>query len=221
MKIALILSGQIRCFEKCFPTHKKFLLDVLKCDVFCHFWDTADLKPNIRAAVSQDRIPDYIHIKNDSLLKERILDSYRPKNYIIEPQIQFNGLLFNFRIVSMFYSMMKSYELCREYGNYDCIIRARTDLFFKQPIVEEWFDCLDFIYCNRFESNSCCDMFAIGSSDLMDTYFDCYNYIKDNKFKGNDYGPERLLTEVLKVNSIPIKYIDEWHQIHSFFCLER
>lgn len=155
MKTALVVSGQVRCFEKCSESQRKFLIDDLNADVFCHFWDTADLKPNVHAVVSQSRIPDYIHLKDDELLKQNIVDFYRPKNYIIEPQINFNNNKFGFRTTSMYYSMQQAYFLCKEYGYYDCVIRCRTDLNILQPFLEEWFDDLNYIYCHEFGYGYC------------------------------------------------------------------
>lgn len=64
-------------------------------------------------------------------------------------------------------------------------------------------------------------MFAFGPMKYMDIYYDTYNYLCDDLFKGNDYGPECLLTENLKVNNVPIKYIDKWYGHGSFYRLER
>ena len=170
MKIALILSGQVRCFEKCSDSQKKFLIDDLNADVFCHFWDTADLKPNIRSVVSKERIPDYIHLKDDNNLKNKLLSLYKPKKYIIEPQVKFNNTRFSFRMISMYYSMQKAYLLCREYGFYDCIIRCRTDLFFQKPFLIEWLNNLHYVYCLEFGNGYCQDTFAFGPMKYMDIY---------------------------------------------------
>ena len=147
MRFALILSGQVRCFDRCFPTQKKFLIDALECDVFFHFWNTSDLKNNIRRMVSRDKIPDYEHLRDNSVLTNRLINLYNPKEYIIEDQIKFDcSSYLEFRFTSMFYSMLQAYNLCKAYGNYDCIIRARTDLFFKSYIYYKWIDNLNNIY---------------------------------------------------------------------------
>lgn len=78
MKVALSLSGQFKCFDKCGESQKKYLLDILNCDVFCHFWDTADLKPSSRPSFGFSNYINKIKINSQlSCLKKTNHNCYR------------------------------------------------------------------------------------------------------------------------------------------------
>jgi len=141
MKVALCLSGIVGGtngkngrgddidFALCSDCYKEYVIEPNNCDVFLHSWSVEH--------------------------EERLIDLYKPKSWIFEPQIDFYAGLDEeivekarqnkHRFQSKWYSVVQSLLLMKEYGKYDCVIISRFDLMFLETLDISKFN-LNYIY---------------------------------------------------------------------------
>ncbi len=200
MRVALCLSGQARFLPLSVEKLKWGVLEKNPdVDVFLHTWFSEDQagKNYSSAQPAQDSVVGTAHPDTVRILLER----YKPKKYVIEPQREFpiartlpsppeanqEGLM------SMFYSMWKANQLKQEYEDehafqYDCVIRTRYDL--------AYYDQLDLSLFNiqqlqraiwipetfqeiRQGTRTLSDVFAMSTSENMDAFCGTYpNYVQ-------------------------------------------
>lgn len=84
MKIALCLSGQPRFVEKAFPNVYENLMRGYDVDVFVHSWTDENKNYQFR----NDGI--WKNVTQDTNIKNKILDLYKPKKYLFESPKTFN-----------------------------------------------------------------------------------------------------------------------------------
>ena len=196
MKVAVVFSGQLRHIKESSYNILKNLINLYDTDVYAHlWWDDSMIGKQIHHEFN-DVFEDKDYVKE-------FIDIYRPKNIIIEKQIQFNlehmqldnkiGLNHDqakaafFRIKSQYYSLKVAYSLINNPLQYDYIIRMRTDSFISNPI-----NLLNLPYPNLLyvQSGRCagadrkyCDWFAIGDPTNIEKYCNFYDiyekYFKD------------------------------------------
>ena len=224
-KYAVCLSGRPYGLLECADSIKRCLIEPNNADVFIHAWHNPELEgtryrahPQFPGLVPKDGI-------------NKILDTYQPKAYIIEPQKDFSteGIdstyqpgdkYFVWAIQSMLYSIRESINLCLDsYTNltspYAGICRSRMDLFYKTPIL---FDSLDLTKLNLFddakhEPGACNDHFAVGDRKVMEAYADVYPEIYKMYAYGTPWCNEVFLGRWMKWNKIEKKHIPvEYYQ---------
>jgi len=225
MKIALCLSGQVRCFEKCWPTIYAYVIKPLNCDVFFHTWEKGDLKPGLADSfISQDRpIPEYPTL--DYNYMQMLLDKIKPKSHLIQKQVEFNidnitslwepGI--TFRIFSMYYSIAQSMALVSnyEFNNnfvYDCVIRCRFDCLFRKPLNIEDYD-LKYIWAPQFHEINIGDQIAISGSANMKIYSLMFNHLSHFL---HFCGPEESISNFLRLMGVQFRYLP-----NDLYFLER
>ena len=208
MKIALCLSGQSRRNETIWNQLQKQFVAKFNSDVFIHTWTEWAHDKNRKQW--QDQKLDYTKswIKHKGATnKEKIVEIFNPKKIIVEEQIcsykDKNWLnLLDIQSVSpltstsMYYSIMKSHELMREYEkenniNYDITIRCRFDLNIENTNIpfgqckenEIWIP-------KKHDAGGLNDRFAFGTPHTMDIYaqtyckiFDVYEWCKERQDK--------------------------------------
>lgn len=146
-KIAIQLYGHLRTFDKTAQTLQKYIIDAnpnIEFDIFIHTWDELD---------SVQKMPHYEKgntFAGKTLTEEqrqKVLDLYKPKKIIIEPQIELTSeqkdivtssnydmkLATVFRNISHTFcsvnTLRQKYE--KETGNqYDLVIVTRPDIIF-------------------------------------------------------------------------------------------
>jgi hypothetical protein len=196
MKIALCLSGGLRNFKDTYYSFKHFLLDEYEVDVFFYGLENKE----------------GVDINTKDLVR-----LYNPKKYKINNTEFYNSIHCKYNIPSSFYgfyNVLKCNELKSLYENenefkYDIVIRSRTDYFWfryltdeeiflsKSNIItpEEW----SFKGVNYFARS---DIFAMGSSKLMDEYSNLFNRL-DEYCNSITFHPESLCGYHLLKNNIP------------------
>lgn len=193
MKTALCMYGKIGGrtgkdglgksidFVKCFESIKKHIIDINNCDVFMHNWN-----------------PEHMI---------RLLDLYKPKKFIIEPQIKFKTTLKyptekrdEFICKSRWYSHKKVLEIKNLYEEsygfkYDWVMVCRYDLNF---FLDFNFSELKkgFLYASHFndwgykgkepnrdnrtiKERRFLDMWFIASSEFMDKFAGLYDRLDE------------------------------------------
>jgi hypothetical protein len=159
MKVALLLSGQLRKFPEAFATWKDWLLpQVTDTYYFCSM--PAATQPQVR-----DLIPDamggYCH------------DFQIPKRDVIPLQ----DLEHAQAMESQWWKVQQCSYLLTDH--YDLVVRMRPDLIFAPGTRLDLASFNPhFIHVPKlFSWGGYCDELAIGGQDIMDTYCDFYNHL--------------------------------------------
>jgi hypothetical protein len=195
MKSALLLSGELRDFEYCWESIKKYMCDPFDTDVYIHTWT----KPTNCARYMQ--APAFVDMSPVDFIESVV----KPKNYLME---DYDSNWYDHRrpifrtAAPMYYSVWKSYQLIKDSGiDYDIVIRTRMDNEHYDYIGEEYInkaindDVLfveatsskDYLCLEPDGSQSWCrsnlphvpDTFAFGNMKNMEAYSDLYPNIDD------------------------------------------
>lgn len=220
MKIALVLSGQIRHLKKGYEFIYKNLMEGYEVDVFIHAWHNKEKDGENFSSWWVGT-----HNKEDDVLS---LEIYKPKKYIIEPQKDFDNKTYNankfegsYRInatLSMFYSIKEANKLKKEYEKelnfkYDIVVRCRFDFCILTKVNYEKFKYKDFIYfidnCSHEPSVCMNDHFAFSNSDYMDIYSNTFDSIENIYYNhGTAFNPEIFLgRHIRNINKLPVSNI--------------
>ena len=178
--VALILSGQLRNFEECFPSLEEHILNHNDCHIYMHTYLDTD--------------PEEL---------QRAIELYKPHKLLLE-------------------RAEKDFEVCQTCGperepmhwmwrnvqaafrlippNYDCIVKARYDLSYTQPII---FADYDISVINIPEGANFLggigDLFAFSTPANMEYYCGMIDKIEQYvEEDGIECHPETLLKHHLK-----------------------
>jgi hypothetical protein len=154
MKIAILISGHLRNYEKCYYNLKINLLDLLQehdIDIFFHTWNTINY--TIKDEISEEE-------------KKKIIKLFNPKKYEFEDDLKtrdkiilnknFNNLnllkyCYNSNSIELiksqinqYYGRYKANLLKKEYERetnitYDFVVSTRFDVCFLDPISADYF----------------------------------------------------------------------------------
>lgn len=155
MKVAVVLTGHLRCWKDVFPNFKERVIDRYNPDIFIHTWDEEGWwipgdKQNEKG----------YHESTPKIDRDSIVEAYNPRGLTIESWDNYNnifehrGSLYeNFahrpkNILSMFYKLGRGISLLEDYVSqvgtyYDLVIRMRPDMIFHEDLPE--FD-LNYLY---------------------------------------------------------------------------
>lgn len=199
MKVALVLSGQLRSFKRGYEYLKQNLLDNYDVDVYFHTWSK--------------------NWNND------VLSLYNPKEALIENDGIF-GDYKQYRIVSsshpakntiMMYRSIKYADMLRKNSNinYDWIVRTRFDFALNRKLKLEEFNRTKMYFCDtrqNQEATAVHDQFVIANSEDMSVYSSVYDNIHQYHSEGCVVNGEDLLIYHLAKNNCngknKIEYID-------------
>jgi len=221
MRSALIISGYLRTFKLNIPNIQVKIFDVL---------DTVDV---------------YIHVTRDENKEDRYLNSsdidkgialinlaLKPVCLLCENNGLFSSNKRENNIINLWLKYYKLNELKKIneslYGKYDLVIKYRPDLnivsdkiFFEEITKDVIYiprnSKIDKSKLLRETDNYICDIFAYGSSSIMDQYFSIYKSIHDLI---KEFGPvsETLMYEFLSRNKIPYRLIDIDYNVLLSLC---
>lgn len=191
MKIAVLLTGMPRYLDR----GKVLMKDFFKnhdVDFFCHAWFDKNKK-------TEDKSWHNSEIKIDENTEEKILEIYKPKKWLIEPQRKFElprDYKYNtswpqpfYIVYSHFYSVRAANLLRLLYEKetntkYDLVVKLRYDLFIGNKIEWEKFDSSKLYLpdnCNTwydlYDDVSFNDMFAFSNPENMNVYCEVFNNI--------------------------------------------
>jgi len=202
VKVALCISGQLRDFDECYPSIKKYILDIYHPDIFACF-DKEDDKVKIKSFINKMN-PIATMLSDDKYTKNVKFEL--PKNTILM-----------FKKIYECNELKKKYEHSNNF-KYDVVIRIRPDLIFRSRLPLELNDndslsiptyygknyMIYFTNMPNFNGYGLCDQLAFGSSRIMDKYSEFYiNYQPDNK---KCKFPENYLKGYINDCKINIKY---------------
>lgn len=199
MKIALVLSGQLRAFQQGYNFIKKNLLDHYDVDVFFHTWS-----------------------KN---WNNKVLELYNPKEALVEDDTVF-GKFNGYKIASdnhparntiMMYRSIRYADMLRQKSdiNYDWIVRTRFDFGLNKKINFEQLNTNKMYFCDTRKNENATtvhDQFAITTPSDMNVYSNVYENIDTYHSEGCVVNGEDLLIWHLNKNNLlgkhKIEYID-------------
>jgi hypothetical protein len=148
MKVAVILTGHLRCWKDVFPNFKERIIDRYDPDIFIHTWDEEGWW------IPGDKQNEKGYFENAPKVSwDEINETYKPKGLIIESWEKYNAL-FEYRgtlfknyahrpknILSMFYKLGCGVRLMEDYVSqtgqfYDLVIRMRPDMLLHEDLPE-------------------------------------------------------------------------------------
>ena len=186
MKLAILLHGHMRSYEKTFSSYKKMLRKLKKqferCDVFLHTWDTKE--PNTK---TWHPIPPDI---NDVITEDTVQNMYTPTKMLLESQIieKPNKTLFGICYEGLKYSAYSAYaanNLKKDFEKennfvYDVVIKIRPDVEFYTDFFLEELQENDCIWtCQQFTKRSAIDVVVFSNSESMNKVCDYYEKFDD------------------------------------------
>ena len=204
MKVAICFSGKFRNnYKKSFESLKRNYLDKYDCDIYFHSWSDPQ--------------------------QEDVINLYRPTNFKIDDQIEFDerGLKCNIwsntsihNSLSQYYSLRQSFLVVKKSKNYDFVIRTRFDINHDNLIYDlnsldknvinlpKWSTCVDPRVCHR----GYCDLFAVGNINNMEVYSKIFsNYIyyifADMEYRNYLLGPDWPGQD----SPLRNEYVVKWH----------
>jgi hypothetical protein len=208
MRVALLLSGQVREAREVFPTIKSRIIDRFNTDVFISTWDRSEEIKNSLHADSR--------FLTDSLSLDETLENFVPKMFILdryesegiqkiaEKALSYDtfttqtGEMNPISVFLMWYKIKQSFILMSAYEEiigekYDYVIKGRFDLYFHNDIVLDSnlnTICIPPGYDWKGGVN---DIFAWGGRDAMEWYCSLYDYLEDYILSTGFFHPETLL----------------------------
>jgi uridine kinase len=206
MKVALIVSGYLRSFELNLENIKSKIIEKFDIvDVYIHITKNEE---------NDDKYLNY----NEKLITTLItqlnpLILHEP-NYLIDNDKKTNDVK---NCWLKFYKLNSLKKLNESLKNYDLIIKYRPDLnIISDNFLKKFEDGIVYIpkdskidigKLKNKNDKYICDIFAYGSSDIMNLYFDIYNHL-DKLIEKYGNVPETLLYHYLNDNSIKYELID-------------
>jgi hypothetical protein len=179
MKVALVLTGYMRNWDFNFPYIKKEIIDSYNPDIFISSYTYSKF---------------YWHSDPESVDIKKIIETYKPKNYIFReqetcPKFNFKengreriGREYSIQQLQGWHTNYLSLELF-DPKNYDIIIKLRTDIALKdfeidsslKLVIPGWK-----IHPGPCDPNDALvDYFAYGNSEYMKKYFELYSKIQE------------------------------------------
>lgn len=189
MKVALVLTGHMRCWEKCFPNTKERIIDKYNPDIYIATWD------NEGYWTSPENDPEGHGINKQSpkLDISKIYDTYRPKTISVYEQNlyapkfektaeQLQPYCKEIRsknIVSQFFMIeqgLKHLTLLYPHLKYDMVIRMRPDLIFHEELPDFNPNIFNAIKHPNHEGDGIGDMFTATNCSTAFLIMDALKY---------------------------------------------
>lgn len=215
MKIAILIAGYLRGFQENINKIKEHVIQGNECDIYMHITD------------------DYSHDKynNKNVNIEKIKNDINPKVLIVSKNLNFvsnknvNNLL-NQNYKYFWLNQERNKIMKIENINYDVVFKIRPDthflnkinLTFDHSFIQIPIDSkMDATKLQDFDNKYICDIFAYGSSELMNQYFNFYNNMETLIDKYGIIG-ETLLYHYLTNNNIPYELVNVDYMIVLSLC---
>jgi hypothetical protein len=208
MKVAVLLSGQPRSFQKYSNCIQKNIIEPNKADVFFHTWS------------------------EDPSLISQLLTAYRPVSYEAESQktfvnndIDFTHTLqqgyaggaenpkvaqyYAFATRSMWWSLRQGFKLIGDHRSYDYVVKCRFDSCLSRPIICKSYDP-HYLWAEDLGKTELVNNWInFGSYEVMKKYCNIYDHIprlyQDTGIWCNEYWIKKIMDE----NGIQVAH-DQW-----------
>jgi hypothetical protein len=236
MKVALVLSGQLRTFHHpvVLASLHQFIKQFDECDVFLSLWDKigfsykhgGGVRPeNADNSVKAEQIINLIprlkglHIESEEEWLSNISESYKT---IYTEGFEWLGMKLTGTMVPQLYKIWDGNRLKKKYEQennftYDLVIRSRPDNQYFSYIKHQYLADLTKIYAincsGTYFPNRIYDIFFFSNSANMDILCDAYNHILRNESHPfyNGLNPRdacRILRVQALISDIPVVDMD-------------
>lgn len=206
MNVALIISGYLRSFELNIENIKSNIINRFdNVDVYIHITKNEE---------SDDKYLNYTEDLINSLINKLNPVILHEPNYEINSDKKTNDVKNSWL---KFYKLNTLKSLNETNQKYDVVIKYRPDLNILSDDIFKKIDedviyipkdsKIDISKLNKKDDKFLCDIFAYGSSKIMDTYFGIYNHL-DNLIEKYGNVPETLIYHYLNDNNIKYELID-------------
>lgn len=204
LKVALVLSGQPRSFERGYEYHKKNLLDRFDVDVFMHTWSDVSVATQLEIArLYQPKAVSFSSIDTEENWIKNFFERI--------PNKQFPAI----NTYKMFYSLYQSFFLIGKPTFYDVVVRSRFDFALNiiPPLYETRVNTV-YVPSDRMtmEHDFCADMFAWGTYNTMQKYCSTFLNLRQLYEKHNlQFIGENMLAAQLKETGLTgpnMAYVD-------------
>ena len=193
MKVALILSGDVRCFRDCYPSLESNVLNYNDCDIYMH-------------AYNDDSIDDAISLYKP---KSLLIDEKKDQNHSISSSCFHNKPpeADPFSTFCMWSNIKKSFNLVK--GHYDMILKTRYDVKYCEPLRVDRLDPLK-LHIPRGGDwrEGMFDMLSVSSPLRMKLYCDLVDRINEYSTIGVPCHSEIMLRYHLESNKVEVNRFD-------------
>lgn len=239
MRVAVLISGHLREFKKCFDSINTFLLQKYDCDVFISTWSTPgywtpfDDKGVDDYCRETENIEDEVSIYNPVSLEieelSLIEDKFKELSLkILEKNKNKKRWGRNKNIIGMYYKIWKCNSLRLEAEKlndikYDLIIRLRPDILIKNFDIENLDVYEDTLY-TVVSNDLICDSFFFGTDKTMNRVCNIYKEFEEICDRGCLFDPHDILRESLSLYSVKLSTIKNFtygiFNTPSGYCIE-
>jgi hypothetical protein len=183
MKVALLISGEMRTHQECFSNLSKTIIKKYNPDIFIHTWKKKGLSIKDARAHHDE---SYTSIYNEiASIEQSFYESYfdtilniqRPQELKEREPLNSRGNL------PLFYKMEQCFELMEKHEKendflYDYVIRMRPDLevFGNLPNLKELSPKCIYLSHSKISAS---DQFAIGSRAPLKYYCSVFSHLKE------------------------------------------
>ena len=218
MKVAIVLSGHMRCWKQVFPNFQEHFLTRYSPDIFIHTWDDEGWWVPQEGAMG-------VHERSDALDADAVRAAYNPVKMVVEHFADFEPVFAervktftNFyhrprNIVSMFYKMGMGMGLLTEHilktgTKYDLVIRMRPDMILHQPMPD--FDPAKFytLAHRNHMGGGTGDMFQIGSYESVSCFATIGTKLEDIYAETGLLCPHTFSVQHIQKSGLP------WQEFH-------
>jgi len=216
MKIALCMSGGLRCYKDTYNHFKKFILNNLDCDLF--FYGTEN-----KEGAKQNFI-DFTTLHSP---KKCVINTIEYYNDLIYKKFDINNLQLQKgapahrlkNMIPMFYNIRQCYLLKEQYEKetgitYDTVVRLRPDVFFIRNITTEEFEKASsgiLVIPDAWNFGGITDLFAMSNSITMNTYSKIYESLQEC-FLNGVFHAETITKYNLDKYNIKIDMVSRHHE---------
>lgn len=211
MKLAFLLSGHLRSFEKTLPSFQMVREDLektYKVDVFIHTWDK--LEPETKTYYDTSSIKNR-EVTYDDLKEYGALVSRIDKQVLINPD---RNILINQSYEGLLFAekskyLVNQYKLYWEtfYGEYDVVICSRPDIYYYSVLPKNELKDTSKVWLGHvFHNKAACDIVMYSSSQNINKVREYYNEYEDRLSDRKHSNNESYFLEYLNNKNLPLEY---------------
>ncbi|RMH32222.1 MAG: hypothetical protein D6692_00015 [Planctomycetota bacterium] len=188
MKIAAVMSGQMRTLDECAPSLDQYILAPLRRA-------GAEVRLFVHAAADADAHKAYECLPPDTRIEIADQPTLAEKNYISRTG---RGVYDVQSVLRQFWSWRAAWRMVERYGTFDAAIRLRSDSLYYNEIEPpgEWETGA--VYVPRFSSFwAVCDRFGFGDFQAMARWHCILDTLDDSIAAGRPFHPETLVADAI------------------------
>jgi hypothetical protein len=196
MKVALVLTGLMRCWEKALPVFKQLVIDRYDADVYIHTWSEVGYYtgkgylPQENGFVKTVEGERGFHASGELIDANAIMQAYNPVAFAIEDFTKFdarftaeaerfpNGLTRPKNTLCQAYKAYMGASLL-PLNTYDIVVRARPDIVLEHDTGTFLYDTFLTLPSRNSRNQGTGDSIQIGSQADIETYCQMYQHIDE------------------------------------------